>query len=116
MIYVMLLINIILLVAGQTLWKLGLKEVEFKITPMGILRIFFNPYIFCGLLIYVAATVIWLYILSKSQMSLVYPLQSLCYVAAAFVAILVFREHIPATRWFGIALIVLGAFFVAVKH
>ena len=116
MIYVLLLINIVLLVAGQTLWKLGLKGIEFNVTPIGIFKILINPYIFGGLLIYAAATVVWLYILSKSEMSLVYPLQSLCYVAAAFVAILVFGEHIPATRWFGILLIIAGAYFVAMKH
>lgn len=80
-----------------------------------IIKMFFNPYIFSGLIIYGAATVIWLYILSKAELSMVYPLQSLCYVAAAVTAVLVFKENIPLTRWGGIGLIVLGAYFIAMK-
>lgn len=113
MIYILLLINITLLVIGQTLWKIGLTEVDLKLSLQGVFKVFFNPYILGGLLIYAAATVIWLYILSKAELSLVYPLQSLCYVGAAVVAILIFKESIPLTRWTGIGLIVIGAYFVA---
>lgn len=115
MIYVLLTINIILLTIGQTLWKMGLKGVELKFSMQSIVEMFFNPYIFGGLIIYGVATVIWLYILSKAELSLVYPLQSLCYVAAAVAAVLIFKENIPLTRWGGIGLIVLGAYFVAIK-
>ncbi|GAA0719353.1 membrane protein [Clostridium malenominatum] len=115
MIYILLSINIILLVAGQTLWKMGLTKIELKFTIQHIVKMFFDPYIFGGLIIYGAATVIWLYILSRSELSLVYPLQSLCYVVAAVVAVLIFKENIPLTRWVGIGLIVLGAYFVSIK-
>ncbi|MBU5593261.1 hypothetical protein KQI89_16045 [Clostridium sp. MSJ-4] len=113
MIYILLMINIILLVAGQTLWKIGMESVKLELSLSGIFKVIFQPYIFSGLVIYAVATVIWLYILSKSDLSLIYPLQSLCYVLAAFVGIIVFKEYIPPTRWFGIMLILLGAFFVA---
>lgn len=115
MIYLLLSINIILLVAGQTLWKVGLTGIDTKFSMNNILRMFLNPYIFGGLIIYGLATVIWLYILSRTELSLVYPIQSLCYVVAAVVAILIFRENIPVTRWCGLGLIVLGAYFVSFK-
>ncbi len=113
MIYGLLMINIILLVLGQTLWKIGMKSVSIELSLSGIFKVLFQPYIFAGLVVYAVATFIWLYILSKSDLSLVYPLQSLCYVFAAFIGIIVFKEYIPPTRWFGIMLILLGAFFVA---
>lgn len=115
MIYLLLLLNIILLVTGQTLWKIGLTGAELEFTAKGIVKLFFNSYIFGGLAIYLLATIIWFYILSKSELSLVYPLQSLCYVAAALVAVLIFKENIPITRWVGIGLILLGAGLVSIK-
>ncbi len=115
MIYLLLIFNILLLVLGQTLWKIGMAEVHFQLTIKGIFNMIFNPYIFSGLVTYFVATIVWLYVLSKSKLSMVYPMQSLCYVLAAFVGMYVFKETIPMTRWFGIGLIILGAFFVAMK-
>lgn len=115
MTYILLLINILLLVLGQTLWKTGLAGVEMKFDLMSLVKLFLNPYIFGGLVIYGVATVIWLYILSKAELSLVYPLQSLSYVIAAIIAVLVFKENIPMTRWAGISLIIVGAYFVSLK-
>jgi len=109
----LLLINICFLVGGQTLWKLGLNNCDFKPTLLGIFEFVFNPYIFSGLCIYVVATGLWLYILKVSKLSVAYPMQSLCYIIAAFVALLVFKEDIPASRWLGLALISAGAFFVS---
>ena len=109
----LLLINICFLVGGQTLWKIGLNNSDFTLSFMGILKFVFSPYIFAGLVIYVIATALWLYILSVSEFSIAYPLQSLCYIVAAFIAIFVFKENVPVTRWLGLALISAGAFLVS---
>lgn len=111
--YLLLTVNIILLVIGQTLWKIGLQGTSLKPELSSILRCVLNPYVLGGLFIYAVATVIWLYLISKNDLSLIYPLQSLCYVAAAFIAMFVFQEHLPLTRWIGIFLIIAGAFFVS---
>lgn len=115
MIYLLLAINITLLVLGQMLWKIGVSGRSVDFTFSGILKLLATPYIFGGFLTYAAATVIWLYILSKSELSFIYPLQSLCYAAAAFIGLYFFKEHISLTRWLGIAFIVLGAYFVSLK-
>lgn len=113
MTYLLLIVNIILLVAGQTLWKVGLRGVDVEPKISSIVSCFKNPYILSGLFIYAAATIVWLYLLSKNELSMIYPLQSLCYVVAAFVAIFVFREHLPLTRWLGLSFIIVGAYFVS---
>lgn len=115
MMYRLIFINIILLVLGQSLWKAGLRGKELSVSFKSLMGLILNPYIFTGLLVYMGATLIWFYVLSKSELSLVYPLQSLCYVLAAVVGVLVFKEQMPLTRWIGIGLIVLGAFFVSLK-
>lgn len=115
MLYILLFVNIVLLVTGQTLWKIGIKGNTMELSFKGIINLIFDPYIFSGILLYGIATIIWFYILSKGDLSLVYPLQSLCYVLAIFVAMFIFKEVIPITRWIGILFIVIGAFFVAIK-
>lgn len=114
-VYSLLFVNIVLLVLGQTLWKIGLTGVEVKLSFISILKLIFSPYIFSGLAIYGVATIIWFYILSKAELSLVYPLQSLSYVLAAMVGLFFFKEHIPTTRWVGLMLIVAGTYFVSLK-
>ena len=97
--------NIILLVLGQTLWKLGLDKVGFSFTLSGIIKTIFTPLVFLGLCVYIVATVIWFYVLSKTEISTAYPLQSLCYVLAALVGIFVFRENVSAVKWIGLFMI-----------
>ncbi len=109
----LLAINIILLVTGQTLFKIGLSKVSFSLE--NIFKVIFQPYVFAGLILYVVATVIWFYVLTKVNLSVAYPIQSLCYVLAAFVGLFLFHEAIPMSRWIGIGLIVLGAAVVAWK-
>lgn len=113
MIYGLLFINIILLVLGQTLWKMGTKSLDFTLNFSNIIRIVINPYILSGIIVYGVATIIWIYLLSKSELSMIYPMQSLCYVLAALIGMFVFKELIPMTRWFGIGMIILGAYFVS---
>lgn len=113
--YGLLLTNILLLVIGQTLWKIGLQNFNMQFTLLSIIKLFTNVYILLGLVLYGVATLIWFYILQRADLSLVYPLQSLCYVIAAFVAMCVFKEKIPSTRWLGIMFIIMGAYFVSKK-
>ena len=112
-VFSMVISNIILLVLGQTLWKIGLRKIEFTLTPSGILGAVLNPFIFAGLCIYAAATIIWFYVLSKSDISAVYPIQSLCYVIAALTGVFILGENVSAIRWVGLACISMGAVLVA---
>lgn len=115
MIYIALFINIILLVTGQTLWKIGLSNITFSKSIASIIKIFFNPYIFSGLILYVAATLAWFYVLKNGELSKVYPLQSLCYIFSALIALFIFKENISIYRWLGIILIMGGASLIALK-
>lgn len=114
MIYLLLLLNIVLLVTGQILWKKELGTINgFNLANIKILLA--SPYIWGGLFLYVIATFIWFYILSKGKLSVVYPLQSLAYVFGVIAAWLIFQEAIPMTRWIGVGFLVLGACFIAIK-
>jgi uncharacterized membrane protein len=107
--YIFLAINIVFLATGQMLWKLGMSKIE----GFNIVGIILNPYIISGVALYGIATLLWLYILSKEELSLVYPLQSITYVLGTILAIFVFRENVSLLRWIGIGTIIVGATLVA---
>lgn len=113
--YVLLFINIIMLVCGQVLWKIGIGKSDFTFSPKGIINMIANPYILGGGIIYVFATVIWIYILSKEELSKVYPLQSLCYVVGALAGVIIFKDHFTLNKALGLVFIVIGAFVIVSK-
>jgi drug/metabolite transporter (DMT)-like permease len=112
MIYIMVAINILLLVSGQLLWKIGMEKIE-NVTIVSLIQAIFTPYIFGGIILYGIATLLWLWILSKAEFSIVYPLQSLAYAAGVVLAIAIFKEQVPMIRWVGVGMIILGAFLIA---
>ena len=54
-----------------------------------------------------------LYLLSQRDVSLIWPLTSLGFVITAISAKYILKEEVSATRWAGVALIVLGAALVS---
>jgi uncharacterized membrane protein len=112
MIYLLIIVNVFLLVLGQLLWKQGIMQTGFHMSVAGMIKMATNWYIIGGMFVYVFATVIWLYILSKKNISSVYPLQSLCYVVALFAGWLIFKEQLSIKHWIGVSFIVVGAFII----
>ncbi len=103
----LVLVNCILLVSGQILWKIGLRDLNFN-GLKSIFSILFNKYIFSGLVIYAVATFYWFYILKKYDLTKVYPIQSLSYVLAIIFGYLILKNSIIAT-----IIICIGVFIIA---
>jgi drug/metabolite transporter (DMT)-like permease len=59
------------------------------------------------------SAVIWSYLLTKLDISFVQPILALTYVITPLLAIFFLREHVPALRWVGICIIILGVYIVA---
>ncbi len=111
-VYIVLLFQILLLLSGQMLWKVGMGKLpDFNLSNFHI--IIFSPWIIGGGVLFFIATLLWLWILQKGQFSVVYPLQSLSYVLGIFFAVFMFHENVPMTRWSGAALIIIGAILIA---
>ena len=72
-----------------------------------------NLNIFCGVFIFVISLLIWLYLLSKCELSYLYPFGSLSYVLAAIAGWYFFSENVTILRILGIAIIFLGVCCVA---
>lgn len=89
--YLLILMNIILLVSGQLLWKIGLTKYG-KISFDNLFVLFISPHIILGLMLYVIATLIWFYLLSRMPLSVLYPLQSLAYVLGIILAVILLKR------------------------
>ncbi|MBU8881150.1 EamA family transporter [Bacillus sp. FJAT-29790] len=112
MVYVLLLINISLLVTGQVLWKIAVTNIE-EWNLSTAVSLALSPYFIGGALLYVAATALWLVILSKLPLSIAYPSQSISYIFGAIIAYFIFKETITATQWAGMAVIIFGVYLIA---
>jgi multidrug transporter EmrE-like cation transporter len=77
------------------------------------LHVAFNPFLLLGMSLYAASIVIWLFVLSKIEVSVAYPFQSIGYVIAAVIGLAFLGENVTVSRAFGIALICGGLVFIA---
>ena len=114
-----LLIGLVCESAGVVLLKKGINQIGdmngvtaaeiFRIVKSGLtsqqiwLGIFFEALFFIGLLV----------LMSKSDISFLWPLTGLSFVFATFAAVWFLGEHVSTMRWLGVCLIVLGAGFIS---
>jgi len=104
----------LLLLAAQLLLKISVKQFgAFSWTWAFFKSALLNPYLMLSGVCAVSGTVLWVMILRKYDFSLAYPLTSLSYVFGLFAAQWILHEQIPATRWIGVVIIIIGVFFVA---
>lgn len=87
----------------------GLEQPLFQLAY----QVALNPFLVLGMSLYAASIVIWLYVLSKIEVSIAYPFQSIGYIIAAVIALLFLGENITLARATGIALVCGGLFFIA---
>lgn len=119
---ILILICVLMGSFGQIYMKKGLKESGgLQLNQILSWRFFstvFQPHVFIGLALYIGASVLWLVVLSKADVSFAYPLIALGYVVTAILARVYFpiigleSENISLMRWMGIMLILGGVALV----
>jgi uncharacterized membrane protein len=70
---------------------------------------FFNRWLILGVLLHAASTAIYIPTLRVAELSLIYPLVSLNFAVVAALSVYFLQENMNRAKWFGIALIVVGA-------
>lgn len=116
---VILLIGLVLEAVGVVLLSRGLKDIgELQgVTVAEVVRLaksgVTHPKILLGVAFEAAFFGILLFLLSRADVSLVWPLTSLGFVITALAAKFYLHEHVSGLRWAGVALIVLGAALVS---
>jgi multidrug transporter EmrE-like cation transporter len=61
----------------------------------------------------VLSFVCWIYVLRRIPLSIAFPLSNVVHVLVPLSCWIFLGEHIPATRWYGIAVVILGLALVA---
>jgi drug/metabolite transporter (DMT)-like permease len=118
MMLLLILASVGLGAVAQVLMKLGMTAAPMRealatgaAAPV-VLAVLTSPGVIGGLFLYGIATVLWLGVLSRMELSQAFPFVGLSFVLAAVLGYFVFAEAVSATRVAGIALIVAGVVLV----
>lgn len=109
------LMAIMLLSAGQTSLKYGLNAIGGVSLADGMaafIKLFETPWVIVGFILYGLSSVIWLDVLSKLDFSLAFPMVGLTYVFTLLIGRFFFGETIGWERVLGVAFILFGVFFL----
>ena len=68
-----------------------------------------------GLIIYLSNFFLWMYILSKTDLSIALPLASASYILIPIAAVYFLHEFVAPMRWLGLVLIMTGIYFVSMS-
>jgi drug/metabolite transporter (DMT)-like permease len=113
-----LLLGVFLNACAQLLLKAGsqsLSDLTFSWENLFtmIFQTASNPFIILGICLYIMSVTVWIGVLSRTEVSVAYPMISLGYVINAIAAYYLFNEHLTVTRIGGIFIILIGVFLVA---
>jgi drug/metabolite transporter (DMT)-like permease len=112
-----ILASVVLTVAAQILVKQGLNRMDSPVFNSGLLlgylRIYSSPLVLLGSGLYMISILLWMYSLSKTQLSFAYPFVSLSYVLIIIASRFILGESVPAVRWIGILVILIGIVLVS---
>lgn len=115
--YLILAVAILTTVISQMLFKQGVSS--FGHTELSIAHIWslfkfilINPYLLAGIGLYGISFILWLFVLAKLDLSLVYPMTSLNFVLVALASWLLLGERMGYLRVLGIGLILAGVIFL----
>ena len=117
-IFSLVMLGVLLNSGGQLLLKAGMDNIgHFDFTLSNFwpisLQVAMSPWIILGLVSYVLSVVVWLLVLSRTDVSIAYPMISLGYVVSAVAAYFLLGEHLTLMRMTGIFIILFGVYIVA---
>jgi drug/metabolite transporter (DMT)-like permease len=109
-----ILVSVLLIAAAQLLMKKGVSYVPFNTSNLlSNYVLFLNPFLIIGLVSLFVGTVVWLSVLSKSELSYAYPLLSIGYIVVALASMFLLGENLGFMRWSGIFTICIGVFLMS---
>jgi drug/metabolite transporter (DMT)-like permease len=120
----LLVVSIGLAVAGQLAMKAGMNDIvakhgdlkmeNFK-HPGTLVKWIFQdgPWAAVGILLYAISALFWLIVLSRTSLSVAYPMVAAGYIVVVLYSKFVFNENVKAIAWVGLAFIVIGVAITA---
>jgi drug/metabolite transporter (DMT)-like permease len=77
------------------------------------LLVFLRPFVILGLLFYAISAVIWLMVLSRTELSFAYPMVAMGYILVFLISWWLFKDSINFIRIVGLVLIFVGVILIA---
>ena len=115
--FIFIISSVLLNAFAQILLKAGMKQfgnIDLKNNIMNTcISIAFNPYIISGFIAYGVSILLWLWVLSKVDVSLAYPFQALGYIVITILAWIIFQENISYIRIMALIFITIGLIILA---
>lgn len=113
---IILLFDIALSVAAQLVLKSAMRQIG-AFPSHGNWLIYFShfihPLVITGLFLYGLATILWVYCLTKLDLSFAYPAATVQYFLIFLGAWHFFGEHIPPSRLIGLLIITVGVIIIS---
>jgi len=115
---ILILMAVLCASCGQLFLKRGMMQVgditlRFRgIIPLSI-KVFSSPLVWIGLISYGIGALLWLVVLSKTELSYAYPMVSISYIIVILGSIMLFNEDVSLLRWIGVILVCIGVCIVA---
>jgi drug/metabolite transporter (DMT)-like permease len=115
----LIILSISLAVCGQVSLKAGMNKVgEISATHLTqpfqtLFKMLSNPNVFFGLSLYVVASIIWLIVLSRVDLSFAYPMMGLSYVLILIISRILLGENVTPIRWTGAFIICMGVILIS---
>ena len=116
--FVLVLTGVLLNACAQLLLKAGTNAVgHFEFSGREIIsvapKLLFEPHIMGGLACYAISVVVWIGALSRTPVSIAYPMLSIGYIVNAVAAWYLFSEALTPARIVGITLIIIGVILIS---
>jgi len=115
---VAIFISIFLAVVGQLLLKMGMLRIgKFSLDISTLvhqyIKILLNPFVIAGLFGFFLSMLVWLYVLSRLELSFAYPFVALNYVLILFGSYFLLKETITPMKVIGVAVIMIGVYLIS---
>ena len=104
---------------GQILVRRGMLQIGSleNYSPLPLALYFWhalcNPFVIGGTILNAIFYFLFLAALSWTDVTVALPMTAIEYAFAAFLAVALLKEQVPAVRWVGIALVVIGVILIA---
>ena len=106
--YLYLMLIPVLLSIGQILFKKTANAIVADSARRFLLSMFANPYLWSALFVYGAATLLWVFVLSRVELGKAMPFMALTFVIAPAASAMLFDERLDLMYWTGVLVIVVG--------
>jgi multidrug transporter EmrE-like cation transporter len=115
----LILVSVTLAAVAQVTLKAGMNHVtdasggQLALNGDSLKQIASQVWVWAGLAIFAVSAVLWLFALSRANLSFAYPFAALGYVIIVIASILFLDEHVQPLTWVGVALIIGGILLIA---